>query len=265
MRRARCAGNRSPYRLRDETMRTIPSLLACVLALGTSLQAQSLEQQINTVGTGEVRLTYSTKEGVCGDGRHINTGRSQDHSDRGWCEPGPARLSLELRDGRVVDADLGVGGDWNRGTGSATDLGRVPAPEAAAAVLSLIEAAAGSAGGDLVLAAVVADSVTVWPDLLRLARSSSLPEDTREDVVLWLGFAAGDALGPDDPGADDDDVRESAIFALSQRPEEEAVPALIRVIEGESPVHLKKSALFWLGQTDDTRAVDVFEEILQGS
>jgi HEAT repeat protein len=97
-----------------------------------------------------------------------------------------------------------------------------------------------------------------------MARMPGLPKDTRDDVILWLGFAAGDALGPDGTTTDEDDVRESAIFALSQRPEDEAVPALIRVVEGNLPVHLKKTALFWLGQTDDDRAIDVYEGILRG-
>ena len=173
-------------------------------------------------------------------------------------------MSLTVRDGRVVDADLEVGGAWGRSTGQTTDMGRIAAPAAADALLILIEDASRRAGGDLVLGAVVADSAEVWPDLLRLARKSDLPQDTREDVILWLGFVAGDALGPDGPEADEDGVRESAIFALSQRPENEAVSALIRVIDGDLPVHLKKSALFWLGQTDDERAIAVYEGILLG-
>ena len=246
-------------------MRIVSTLFAAMFCYGAPLGAQSLAQQVTAVGTGEVRLTYSTKDGVCGDGRTLNTGRSGDHrGDRSWCEPGPARMSLTVRDGRVVDADLEVGGAWGRSTGQTTDMGRIAAPAAAEVMLILIENASGRAGGDLVLGAVVADSAEVWPDLLRLARKSDLPQDTRDDVILWLGFVAGDALGPDGPETDEGDVRESAIFALSQRPENEAVSALIRVIDGDLPVHLKKSALFWLGQTDHERAIEVYEGILLG-
>lgn len=110
----------------------------------------------------------------------------------------------------------------------------------------------------------MADSATVWPVLLDLARAPDVPRDTRDNGTLWLGFAAGDALGPD-AEAGDDDVRESAIFALAQRPRDEAVPALTRVVQGDHPVHLKKSALFWLGQTDREYAVGLYEEILGGS
>ena len=133
----------------------------------------------------------------------------------------------------------------------------------AAEALLALAADAKDDGDELVMAAVVADSATVWPTLLDLAQAPSVSEDTRDGAALWLGFAAGDALGPDD-GADDD-VRESAIFALSQRPKSEAVPALTRVVQGDHPVHLRKSALFWLGQTDREQAISVYEEILRGS
>jgi hypothetical protein len=213
------------------------------------LAAQSLADRIAAT-EGEVRLSYGTKPGVCGDGRNtVNTGTSD---TRGWCQPGPARMRLTVRHGRVVDADLAVGGRWNDG-GADLDLGRVAAAAVAEALLALA-ADARDGGGELVMGAVVADSATVWPALLELARASSVSEDTRDNATLWLGFAAGDALGPDD-NADEDDVRESAIFALSQRPKSEAVPALTRVVEGDHPVHLKKSALFWLGQTDRERAL----------
>jgi hypothetical protein len=221
------------------------------------LAAQSLADRIAAT-EGEVRLSYGTKPGVCGDGRNtVNTGTSD---TRGWCQPGPARMRLTVRHGRVVDADLAVGGRWNDG-GADLDLGRVAAAAVAEALLALA-ADARDGGGELVMGAVVADSATVWPALLELARASSVSEDTRDNATLWLGFAAGDALGPDD-NADEDDVRESAIFALSQRPKSEAVPALTRVVEGDHPVHLKKSALFWLGQTDRERVVVVYEEILR--
>ncbi|MCZ6753810.1 MAG: hypothetical protein O7E49_00740 [Gemmatimonadetes bacterium] len=226
------------------------------------LAAQSVADQIAAT-EGEVRLSYGTKPGVCGDGRNtVNTGTSTRRDTREWCEPGPARMRLTVRQGRVVDADLAVGGRWND-AGADLDLGRVAAPLAAEALLALAENARDD-GGELIMGAVVADSATVWPALLELALAPSVSEDTRDDATLWLGFAAGDALGPDDAG-DDDDVRESAIFALSQRPKSEAVPALTRVVEGDHPVHLKKSALFWLGQTDRERAVAVYEEILRGS
>jgi HEAT repeat protein len=86
--------------------------------------------------------------------------------------------------------------------------------------------------------------------------------------VFWLGQAAGAAVdGALDSIAGDTgterEVRKQAVFALSQRNSEEAVPALIRIARTNRDPELRKSALFWLGQSNDPRAVDLFEEILR--
>jgi HEAT repeat protein len=85
--------------------------------------------------------------------------------------------------------------------------------------------------------------------------------------VFWLGQAAavevtrelGSLVADDD---EEMEVREHAIFALSQRPREEAVPALIRVFRTSDEPRLKKRALFWLADTGDERAIALIEEIL---
>ena len=243
---------------------SIRAFIGCLMLGSATLQAQSLAERVAAID-GTVRLAYQTKPGVCGDGHgHITTsGRSWSRNGDGYCEPGPARLSLTVSGGRVIDADLEVGGRWR--TANATlDWGNVEAADAAEAMLILAASASDRAGGRLIMAAAVADSAVVWPELIRLARSPTVPEETRDDAVLWLGFAASDVLGPDED-AGEDDVRESAIFALSQRPTREAVPALTRVVESDLPVRLRKNALFWLGQTDRDRAVEVSQAILEGS
>jgi HEAT repeat protein len=40
------------------------------------------------------------------------------------------------------------------------------------------------------------------------------------------------------------------------------VPALINVARSNRSPAIRKSALFWLGQTNDPRAIALFEEIL---
>jgi HEAT repeat protein len=113
----------------------------------------------------------------------------------------------------------------------------------------------------------VADSVTVWPDLLRLARSAIVARETRRSAVFWLGQAAGEAATRGLTELLDDttvalEVKESAVFALSQQPRDEGVPALIRVARTHPSPGVRKKALFWLGQSDDPRALALFEELL---
>jgi HEAT repeat protein len=81
-------------------------------------------------------------------------------------------------------------------------------------------------------------------------------------------MAAGQAVleraGPlmaEDPEAD---ARERAVFAMSQLPRDESIPALIDVARTHRDPRIRKAALFWLGQTEDPRAMDVLEEVLRG-
>lgn len=115
---------------------------------------------------------------------------------------------------------------------------------------------------------MLADSVTIWPSLLRLARTPRVSKETRTKAVFWLSQAAGaaagsalDSIARDDRG--DREVRKQAIFALSQRSPDEGVPALIRIARTSKDSELRKTALFWLGQSEDPRALDLFEEILR--
>ena len=85
--------------------------------------------------------------------------------------------------------------------------------------------------------------------------------------MFWLGQAAGDAATKGltdlvDDGNQDREVRESAVFALSQRPRDEGVPALIRIARENKDPDLRRKAIFWLGQSDDPRALSLFEELL---
>jgi HEAT repeat protein len=244
-------------------------LIGCTLALfalPASLSAQTLSQRIAALGDGSLRLSFAAREGVCGSSHGINVGQPSDEWV-GDCERGPVRVSLHIRGGRLTEAHTYVGGRWRAPEARTTDLGMLPAPSAASELLALAERSEADAD-DLITAATLADSAKVWPTLLRIARAGSVPVETRRQAVFWLGQAAGEAAlrGLDsivvDTGSDLE-VRKQAVFALSQRPTEEAVPALIRVARTSRHPELRKTALFWLGQSEDPRALALFEEILR--
>jgi hypothetical protein len=246
----------------------IPLLLG-LLALPSALEGQTLTQRIAAAGDGTIRLSFAARRGVCGSGEHSITMTNDD--ERGeWesdCRSGPVRVSLRVRGGRVAEAHTYVGGRWRAPTGGTTDLGTVSAPGAAAELLQLAERA-GYDAEDLVTAAILADSAVVWPALLRLARREDVALETRKQAVFWLGQAAGQAAtrGLDSLSGDEHgelEVRKQAVFALSQRPADEGVPALIRIARTSPSGELRKTALFWLGQSEDPRALALFEEILR--
>ncbi|HEU5040384.1 MAG TPA: HEAT repeat domain-containing protein [Gemmatimonadales bacterium] len=253
-------------------MRHVAALAAILVLLPSAAAAQSLAERVRAAGDGALRLSFASRPGVCGSGSSI-TVIDHDDNDRdseweGDCERGPVRVSFRVQGGRVTAAETRVGGRWRDSAAGGTDLGLAPAKEAAALLLDLARGAGDEEGGDLISAATLADSAVVWPTLLELARDRALPTETRRQAVFWLGQAAGEAAtrGLDSIVGDDRDdleVREHAVFALSQRPGGEGVSALIRIARTSPHPELRRKALFWLGQTEDPRALALFEDLLR--
>ncbi len=251
--------------------------VACAFTLAAApLEAQSLAARVTSVRDGTVQLRFASRPGVCGDGRgsigtNGNTFMRRNYSnygyDTGWCAPGPVRVVLDVRGGEVNRARVYVGG--NDSSAAVNDLSMVGAREAADYFLSLARDARRSVGDDAILAAVLADSVTPWPALFGIARDESVREGTRSSALFWLSRAAAASVnhrelfaGRDGEESDRDEVRNAAIFALSQQPHDEGVPALIRVARSNGSPAARDRALFWLGQSGDPRALDLFAEIL---
>lgn len=239
------------------------------MLLTAGAAAQALGSRIAGVRDGTIRLTYAARPGIVGNGREIR--HRADNGDVVWrtaCDSGPVRLTIDVQAGSVTDLRLAVGGRWKPRSG-AIDLGAVPAAEAARYLLALAQHARGRLGGRAIFAATLADSVVVWPDLLRLARDRSAATETRRQAVFWVSQAAGKAAtkGLDDLAGETDvdrQVREQAVFALSQRPADEGVPALIRIARTNGDPEIRRRAIFWLGQSNDPRALALFEDLLTG-
>ena len=246
------------------------SALFCI-GLATTLSGQALTDRILAV-----------REGICGDGESFIRDRSRGEdnittfddgnvrwSGKSWrsrpCIPGPARVAITKSDGEVTRLRLYVGGEWTGSSGNITDLGMISAPVAAKALVSLANRAYNA--DKAIYAAIIADSAVVWPELLALAKDSRARTPTRKNAVFWLSQAAGDEatkglseLAEDE--AEDREVRDQAVFALSQLGHNEGVPILIRIAKTNRDPKIRRKALFWLGQSDDPRALKLFEEIL---
>lgn len=256
-------------------IRSVLLLLALPLAVG---QTQSLASRVAAVGSGTVRLTFASAEGVCGNGRgNISIRRgdgratSQGTFTRGrrdeWedeCEPGPVRLALDVARGEVTDVRAYVGGRWR---GSADlDLGEVPAAEASAWLVRLAATADSKPAKGAIFPAMLADATDPWRALIAIARDADRPRDVRSSALFWVGQTVEEAAtrGLEEVVEADGDreVRKSAIFSLSQRPKDESVPALIRIARTHRDPELRRNAIFWLGQSRDDRAIRYFEEVL---
>jgi hypothetical protein len=269
----------------DHTTRVIASLsfATTALLLASSAKAQSVDDRIARAD-GTVRFSFQPKPGVCGDGAatiYIQNGRggqrvqisgnswnySNRHSDE-WapiCQEGPARIALTVDRGRVTSVRTYVGGEW-RSRADVTDLGRLGAADAANYLLTLAERATSSVSRDAMFAATLADA-EIWRRFLRIANNTDVPREVRKQAIFWLGQEAAQAAtrGLQDLIENEEEIelRKQAIFAISQRPNDESVPALIALARRKDiDPRLRQQALFWLGQKDDPRALALFEQIL---
>jgi hypothetical protein len=259
---------------------TAAVVLAALAGAAQSAPAQSIASRVARVSNGTVRMSFATKPGVCGSGNSImyNNGRGRTSWGNNWntsrdvewesdCSHGPARVVLDRRNGELADLRFYVGGRWRPAGSDVVDLGMVPAGEAASYLLTIAQSEKGSMGEKAVHPATLADSANIWPALIKLARNADLPRSTRTSSVFWLGQAAGEAATANLnslvlDNSVDREVRESAVFALSQRPREEGIPALLAVARTNKDPEIRKKAMFWLGQSQDPRAIDLFEELL---
>ncbi|MBA2733499.1 MAG: HEAT repeat domain-containing protein [Acidobacteria bacterium] len=103
--------------------------------------------------------------------------------------------------------------------------------------------------------------------LIKLARTEA-DREARNQALFWLGHKAGekslgvlkDVVEKEDA---DTEVQKHAVFVISRRPVEEAVPLLIKIARTHQKPEVRKQAMFWLGRTGDARALAFFEEILK--
>lgn len=236
--------------------------------------AQSIGQRVGSTQGGKVRFSFAAKPGVCGFNNSISRGGSARHS---WssdksadveyeteCSYSLVRVVLQVKQGDVTKLRTYVGGRW-RPDASAADLGTVSTKAATDYLLQLASTGSGSASHEAIMAATLADSVTVWPSLARIARDEGRPSATRKQALFWLAQEAGDhtAGGRGDKTDPEADVKKQAVFALSQQKGGSSVPTLIEVARRNRDPEVRRTALFWLGQTNDPRAVSFFEELLR--
>jgi hypothetical protein len=259
---------------------TAAVVLAALGLVAQGAAAQSIASRVARVSNGTVRMTFAARPGICGSGNSIRSSNGRGRTTWGdnwnnspdveWetdCSLGPARVVIDKRGGEPTDLRFYVGGRWRPAASDVVDLGTVPAREAADYLLSIVQSDRGSIGRKAIFPATIADSAEVWPTLIKIARNPDLPRESRTQSVFWLGQAAGDAATANLnslvlDNSVDREVREQAVFALSQRPRDEGVPALIAVAKTNKDPEIRKKALFWLGQSGDPRALDLFEQLL---
>ena len=110
------------------------------------------------------------------------------------------------------------------------------------------------------------DSPTVTDRLIALARSSTATTELKRNAISYLGQQANRQAGAEllrmteDPNVE---IERQAVVALSRRPDDESIPALIKIAKEHKEVAIRKQAITQLGQKRDARVIDFFEQVLK--
>lgn len=250
--------------------------IAAALVLALPLGAQTtLADRVAAVRDGELQFEFAAREGACGNGMsYIRVNDDVINGD--WsdsreteCVAGPVRIVLRKEGGNIVSLREYVGPA--RTVSGRTELGEVSPEEGSAFLLALAERGTPArVAGHAIFPAMLGRGVVAWPTLLRIARNRDRARGN--ETMLWLSrYAAAKLEGSDDPFSvdrgdrtDEEEVKEHAVFALSQLRGREGIDPLIQVARTNKDAGVRAKALFWLGQSGDPRALDLFDEILNG-
>jgi HEAT repeat protein len=272
-----------------------PIIAACALLVVTNAPSQAqgtIAERVARAPDGIVRLQYASRPGTCGDGGQAVGYRTAffmesmqsfgGHWTAPQCLPGPVRVALTIANGKVTRAQTYVGGTWSASTGRVTDLGTVSPTEASSYFFALVpQLERGTRKEKLLLPAVLADDPNAVAPLTALAREGARTEDTKRQAIQWIGLIGDASVVPtllsfvrsdrspvdnrdddDDPGPGEDGIASSAVAALSFVRDGAGVPALIDLARsGTAPI--RRSAVFWLGQSGDARAFAALHTIIE--
>jgi len=247
--------------------------LAGLSAAAASLGAQSsLRGRVEGGGDARVQFRYAARADVCGLGSSIqigtstwiNTGNSNvwNGADRAPCRRGPVVVRVTRAGGMVVGIDTEVAPEST--PEGVTDLGLVPAAAAAEYLLDLAARVEGRPGREAILPAALADSASIWPGLIALAKNGTLSRSVRQSAMSWLGREL------DRTGGDEARQASAALVAIATNPEEVTpirqsavsvlarseradLAALTRMANG-SDTWLRQAAIQALASSGDPRA-----------
>ena len=270
---------------------TAGALVVTACLLPRTGETQSIASRVASVRDGKVRMSFASRDDICGwdsgiSTRHSTNSRngsswsrndSEDVSYDEECSAGPARVVLTLRGGRVEKVRAYVGGRW-RVPSDARDLGTVSAREAVDYLLAVANADAGKGSENAIFPVTLADSVDIAPRLAAIGENESKSEDLRGQAIFWLGQTRTDRsvdyLRALYRKIRNEDVKDKVIFAMSQQRDQSSQDWLIDLASnsGES-IEMRKKALFWAGQTrtpigrltamyDRTRETEMREQMI---
>jgi HEAT repeat protein len=118
---------------------------------------------------------------------------------------------------------------------------------------------------EAVFQGMTSDGATGGRWLVERARDTNESTKLRKSALFWAG------QGQDTPTSDlisvyrdagDSNLREHAIFVLSQRQDDAATDALMRIAREDKDNRMRGKALFWLAQKKDPRITKLISDMV---
>ena len=252
------------------TMTRAAAGLALLIIAAPAVSAQTVERRISGAPDGNVTFHFASRADVCGDGRNyiraddMWMGSFNDGVRAAECQRGPIRVLL-VRDGREVLRISTFAGPVADEPG-ATDLGAVPAADAAAWLLGMAARIDGRPGREAIMPAALADSAMVTRDLLAIARNTDRSRELRRSALSWVVRRRGERgeLTADEVSrtlvtiARDENevrtVRDQALSSLARLESQGSLDALVSMTTGTSEAWLARRAVEMLANSGDPRA-----------
>ncbi|MBC7895000.1 MAG: hypothetical protein H7066_06290, partial [Cytophagaceae bacterium] len=243
---------------------------ALLVGVNTTAQAQSLGRRVDGAAGNTVQFSFASRPGVCGDGKtYIRTdtdswyGSMNDFTRSQPCETGAVRVVVVKAGSEVIKLEPYAGPVAV--APEATDLGRVSAADAVAYLGTLARGGEGRVAREALLPLALADSASVSPILLELARDQARPRELRRSALSWLGRrrGTGDAIPPSQlvtivrgfvtDQNEHNAFRQSGVGVLARFDRGEGIPALVEIAQQTTDPWLAKQATEALARSGDPR------------
>jgi hypothetical protein len=237
-------------------------VLASLVSIPTIVRSQDVAAVVARARNGEVRVSFSPRDGVCGDGADMiiadhkrylypETETYGTFPRERMCIDGGVRVSIRKEGGTVVAIRTYAGGAWERSTHDVTDAGAISQSSAMNFFLGIASSSRDeSVAAGAVMPGSLATLSGLIPRLRDLARDRSRPEAVRVHALNWIGQTGGDeARDVLERIAYDDSmpiaVRSRALKGLWEM---RAMNSLVEFAESSEPSELRKTAISWLEQ-----------------
>lgn len=249
------------------------SVLAAALA--SPAEGQGLEELLAGVPDGWATLEVDVQDGVdvCDHGIRWSTADGDrrghwhwDGGDEEVCDAGPLQIDFRVSDGQVREVKAGRVSHRE----GAVEMGLTEPTLVSEYLVSMTyRGASDDAAEDGLFLSRLPRGADPTQGILRVARDRDLTAKVRKAGLFWAGQLATEVVvEPLRAVAVEDDaeqeVREAAVFALSQHQGDAATPALMELaLEAPQP-GTRRSAMFWLAQRDDPEVADFLADVIMG-